>query len=282
MFRRANRRDAAAARGGTTRRPVSPSPGRSPQASSRSSAAGSSRTDRSRRARRRGCRPRLFGIVDVITGRARWRVGVGHRSSVAEVAKSVFNGRMSNSDKLSSAAAQAKAKADELIAKATPAVTEAAHKAGEYAVKAGEAAAGQVDGVAGKLKSLTSGKGADTIDKVGARLKKLLDPDHDADPGAEPARASNLRLISPPTASEPDSHGRDRPILGCRSAGCRTRGRILPGDDDCRAPVRAGRPSGAGQDRRDVELPGRRGAWRCRHRDQPGSVVDVLPPFAGG
>ncbi len=94
---------------------------------------------------------------------------------------------MTNSDKFNAAAAQARVqaselasavreKADELIAKATPAVSEAADKAGEYATKAAVAAAGQVDTVAAGLKSMTSGRGAETIDIYGAKLKKLLDP----------------------------------------------------------------------------------------------------------
>ena len=115
---------------------------------------------------------------------------------------------MSNSEKFSSAAAaakeqatelaaQAKVKADQLIAKASPVVSDAAEKAGEYAVKAGEAVAGQVDGVASKLKTMTSGKGADKIDKFGARLKKLLDPDRtEGSPAAEEGDSTDPQ---PPT-----------------------------------------------------------------------------------
>jgi hypothetical protein len=95
---------------------------------------------------------------------------------------------MTSNEKFNAAAAQAKEqaseladkvkeKADQLIAKATPAVSEAAEKLQGYAVKAGETVAGHVDGVAAGLKSATSGKGADKIDAVGAKLKKLLDPD---------------------------------------------------------------------------------------------------------
>jgi hypothetical protein len=74
-------------------------------------------------------------------------------------------------------AATAKEKADELIAKATPAVNDAVEKASQYAVKAAAVAASHVDGVAAGLKSATSGRGADKIDTLGAKLKKLLEPE---------------------------------------------------------------------------------------------------------
>lgn len=99
---------------------------------------------------------------------------------------------MASSDRFSSAASQAKVqagelaatakqKADELITKATPVVNEAAEKAGQYAAKAGVAAAGHVDGVAAGLKSATSGRGAEKIDALGAKLKQLLDPNRPGD-----------------------------------------------------------------------------------------------------
>ena len=103
---------------------------------------------------------------------------------------------MANSDRLSSAAAQAKVqageiaatakqKADELITKATPVVNEAAEKVGQYATKAGVAAAGHVDGVAAGLKSATSGRGAEKIDALGSKLKQLLDPNR-SEPASGP------------------------------------------------------------------------------------------------
>ena len=76
----------------------------------------------------------------------------------------------------------------------SPVVNDAAHKAGEYAAKAGEAVAGQVDGVTAKIKTLTSGKGSDKIDKFGASLKKALHRDHDAEGG------DSAEQQQPPTA----------------------------------------------------------------------------------
>jgi hypothetical protein len=108
---------------------------------------------------------------------------------------------MSNSDKFGAAtaqakeqaselAAQAKELADQLMTKAGPVVTETAARIGEYAVKAGEAIAGHVDGVAESVKSATSGKHADKIDAVGAKLKLLLDPDRQEGDSAEHPPAS--------------------------------------------------------------------------------------------
>lgn len=109
---------------------------------------------------------------------------------------------MSNNDKIKQQAtefaAQAKEKADELIAKATPVISDAAEKVGEYATKAGEAVADRVDGVAAGLKSATSGRGGDTIDAVGAKLKKLLDPDRDE---AEPAATPEGNSTEPPPSA---------------------------------------------------------------------------------